>query len=142
MEEIKPRRRCMPSLLNIVSIILSLIIGLTVGLTGMPIAVGVFITLGLATYFIVGNSSARLLVVFAVLGAHAGYLARLHGSRIVLPFIVVEKGIAGSSIYPDPAQLLLAYEAYRRYTSCRQNNYKPKSEVASPEAREEGAAVV
>ncbi len=131
-----PSRQCVPGTVEAVAAALSLMIGLATGLIGEPIIAGVFFTLGLAVYFLVSDSSVRLSVVFALLGVHAGYLLTLSGSKIVLPFIVIERGLAGSSIYPDIAQILLAYEAYRRYSSCRQNDYKAKRDLAPPEAQE------
>ena len=137
-----PSQQCIPAAVEAVAAAFSLMIGLAFGLIGEPIIAGVFFTLGLAVYFLVSDPSVRLSVVFALLGVHAGYLLTLSGNKIVLPFIVIEKGLAGASVYPDLAQILLAYEAYRRYTSCRQNDYKPKRDLAPPETREGDAAVV
>lgn len=137
-----PARRCTPSAVEIVEAALALLMGAAVGFTGMSLVVGAIFTIGLAVYLLVGNNTVRLLVVSALLGLHAGYLAVTQGTKLVLPFIDIERGPVGASISPDVPQILLAYEVYRRCSSQGQNNYKPRRDLTPPGTQARGAAVV
>ncbi|GAB6147862.1 hypothetical protein [Stetteria hydrogenophila] len=117
------RRRALNPLEAFASTV-SLITGLAVGLSGSHLAAGLFFTAALSAYILASRPSVRLPLALAMFGTQAGHVVKLKGS-VVLPFIVIERGVAGSSIYPDLAQIILAYELIRRYPSHKRNSLKP-----------------
>ena len=135
MEEDRPSGlwACLP-LHEAVASVLALFIGSTVGLTGHPVAAGVAFIAGIALYLAGSAGGVRLAAALFTLGVHLAYLSRLQSDKLILPFFIIERGPIGSTIYPDIAQAMLAYEVYTRYKTCRKMGIlkNPEEQVATP----------
>lgn len=96
----------------IILIVLGIVTGLILGISGVPMIIGLTITIGFLLYVIFGilYPPARYIFLGLMVGGDIGSILTLFSHPLVLPFVIIERGNGHQSIDIDFVQIIVFAE--------------------------------
>ncbi|MGC9134097.1 hypothetical protein [Caldisphaera sp.] len=99
-------------MMMIILVALGLITGLILGISGIPMIIGLTITIGFLLYIISAliYSNSRFIFLGLMVGGDIGSIITLFSHPLVLPFLIIERGNGHISIDIDFVQIIVFAE--------------------------------
>ncbi|MFP3144464.1 MAG: hypothetical protein RXQ93_05575 [Caldisphaera sp.] len=99
-------------LMLIILAALGLVTGLILGISGIPMVIGLTITIGFLLYIISGliYANSRFIFLGLMIGGDIGSILTLFSHPLILPFLIIERGSGHVSIDIDFVQIIVFAE--------------------------------